>query len=296
MDFRFRGTGVAMVTPFLSSGEIDYKSLSNLINYLIDGKVEYILVMGTTSESACLSVEEKQMVLDFAKKEINSRVPLMYGVGNNNTLAALETIKNTDFTGVDGILSVTPYYNKPNQTGLYKHFAKIAEASPVPVVLYNVPGRTSVSLSPETTIKLAEDFKNIVGIKEASGDMNGIMKIIKNKPDDFYVISGDDALTLPLIAVGGEGVISVAANAFPQQLSEMVRMGLKGDFEKAKNIHYKFLDSIELMFAEGNPTGVKAFMNQLGLIGNYLRLPLVPASDNLMERIKNEIKIVRLIQ
>ncbi len=289
MEFKFKGTGVAMITPFLSNGDIDYKSLGLLIDFLIDSGLDYILVMGTTAESACLSANEKLEILEFSKKKINGRVPLMYGVGYNNTSIAIETIRNTDFKGIDGILCVTPYYNKPNQTGLYRHYAEISAVSPVDIVLYNVPGRTGVSLTPETTLKLANDFKNIVATKEASGNIDNMMKIIKDKPDGFHLLSGDDGVALPLISVGCQGVISVAANAFPAEWSEMIRLGLAGKFTEASKIHYKYLDSIDLMFAEGNPVGVKSFMTQLGLIENHLRLPLVPASDNLTEKIKTEL-------
>lgn len=289
MNTTFDGTGVAMITPFTMTGDIDYKSLASLINYLIISKVDYILILGTTSEGACLSKQEKKEVLEFAKKNINGRVPILFGVGTNNTADAVQTINDTDFSGIDGILSVTPYYNKPNQTGLYRHFAKVAEVSPVPVILYNVPGRTSVNLSPETTVKLAKDFDNIIGTKEASGNLENIMKIIRDTDSSFSVISGDDALTFPIIALGGKGVISVAANAFPKEWAEMVRLAMNGDFHNAKIIHYKFLESIKLMFEEGNPTGVKAFLASKGLIENYLRLPLVPASDELMSKIKEEL-------
>jgi len=289
MEFKFKGTGVAMITPFLSNGEIDYKSLGLLIDFLIDSGLEYILVMGTTAESACLSTEEKLEILEFSKKRIGGKVPLMYGIGYNNTSVSIETIKSTDFSGIDGILCVTPYYNKPNQTGLYRHYAEIAEASPVDIILYNVPGRTGVSLSPDTTLKLANDFKNIVATKEASGNLDNMMQIIKDKPEGFHLLSGDDGVALPLLSVGCQGVISVLANAFPAEWSEMIRLGLSGKFAQASKIHYKYLDSIGLMFEEGNPVGVKAFMTHLGLIENHLRLPLVQASEGLTEKIRKEL-------
>lgn len=288
-----KGTGVAMVTPFDEYNRVDFKSLSKLINYLIDNGVDYILAMGTTAESACLSEDEKNKILEFTKIEIAGRVPIMYGIGGNNTAEVVEKIKSTDFSQVGGILSVAPYYNKPNQEGLYRHFAEISLASPVPVILYNVPGRTSVNILPETTLRLANGFENIVAIKEASGSMENIMQIIKNKPKDFTVISGDDALTVPLISVGVEGVISVVANAFPRECSDMVNFAIKGEFCRASEIHYKLLDSINLMFAEGNPVGVKAFLTELGIIKNYLRLPLVEATNVLIAKIQNEIKKVK---
>ncbi len=282
----FTGTGVAMITPFDQNYNIDLTSLKKTINFIIENKVDYILLMGTTSEASCLTDAEKKQVVETAMKEINGRVPVMYGLGGNNTAEVLSKIKSTDFHGIDGILTVSPYYNKPNQEGLYRHFAEIAKACPIPVILYNVPGRTSVNITPETTLRLAHDFDNIVATKEASGSMDGIMKIIKDKPKDFTVISGDDGLTVPLISVGAEGVISVAANAFPKECSDMVRYAMSGDFQNASKIHYKLLDAVNLMFAEGNPTGVKAIMSELGIIENNLRLPLVSASNELLAKIK----------
>ncbi|MDR2008870.1 MAG: 4-hydroxy-tetrahydrodipicolinate synthase [Bacteroidales bacterium] len=283
----FTGTGVAMITPFDQNNNIDFVSLKKTINFIIENGVDYILLMGTTSEAACMTDTEKKQVVETAIKEIRGKVPVMYGLGGNNTAEVLSRIKSTDFNGIDGILTVSPYYNKPNQEGLYRHFAEIAKISPVPVILYNVPGRTSVNITPETTLRLAHDFKNIVATKEASGSMDGIMKIIKDKPNGFTVISGDDGLTVPLISVGAEGIISVAANAFPKECSDMVRFAMNGDFTNASKIHYKLLDAVNLMFAEGNPTGVKAFMSELGIIQNYLRLPLVPASKDLVAKIKS---------
>jgi 4-hydroxy-tetrahydrodipicolinate synthase len=285
----FTGTGVAMITPFSVDGIIDYVALRKHINFLINGGVDYIVVMGTTAESACLSQTEKTQILEFSKKEIAGRVPIMYGLGGNYTADVLEKIKTTDFSGVDGILTVAPYYNKPNQEGLYQHFAAIAKASPVPVILYNVPSRSGVSILPETTLRLAREFKNIVAVKEASGSMEAIMQIVKNKPADFTVISGDDGLTVPLISVGVEGVISVAANAFPKEWSDMVNFAMNGDFVSAAKIHYKLLDSVGLMFAEGSPTGVKYFLSEFGIIENYLRLPMIAESENLKGKIKAEI-------
>lgn len=290
MKTNFIGTGVALITPFKNDKSIDFESFDKLINYVIEGGVNYILVMGTTAESATLSNEEKTNILNFAKEKISGRVPILYGLGGNNTIDVIEKIKNTDFSGIDGILSVTPYYNKPNQKGLYQHFAAIATVCPVQIVLYNVPGRTGVNLLPETVLELADDFENITAIKEASGAVEQIMNLINNKPVDFTVISGDDALTVPLMAVGCEGVISVAANAFPKQVSSMVNFALQNQFSKAAEIHYQLLDSIKLMFAEGNPTGVKEYLYQMKIIENEFRLPLVPASELLASKIADDIK------
>jgi 4-hydroxy-tetrahydrodipicolinate synthase len=289
MKTNFIGTGVAMVTPFTEDKQIDFPAFAKLINDLIAGGVDYLLVMGTTAESATISEEEKQEILEFAKKEIDSRVPIMYGIGGNNTLDVINRIKSTNLDAVDGILCVAPYYNKPNQEGLYQHFAAIANICPIQLILYNVPGRTSVNILPETVIRLAKEFENITAIKEASGSIEQMMQIIQKKPVDFTVISGDDGLTLPLIAVGGEGVISVAANAFPKEMAQLVKLALNKDFENAKTIHYKLLDSISNMFAEGNPCGVKEYMAQQGRIKNKLRLPMVPASQKLSEKIKNDL-------
>ncbi len=289
MKTNFLGTGVAMITPFNEDKSVDLKSLKKIINHLIDGQVDYILVMGTTAESATLSFDEKNDILDFAKKEINGRVPIMYGLGGNNTADVIDKIEKTDLSGVDGILTVAPYYNKPNQEGLYQHFAAIATASPVPVILYNVPGRTVVNILPQTVVRLANDFENIVAIKEACGSVDQIMELVRIKPDDFTVISGDDGLTLPLISVGVEGVISVIANAYPKEWSDMIRFAMNGEFKKANPIHYRYLPTVGNMFAEGNPAGVKAYMSEMSLLENVLRLPMVKVSDSLLEKIKADM-------
>jgi 4-hydroxy-tetrahydrodipicolinate synthase len=290
MKTNFIGTGVAMITPFKDDKSIDFDAFAKLISDLISGGVDYLVVMGTTAESATLSQEEKDEILAFAKKQINGRVPIMYGIGGNNTMEVINKIKSADLTGVDGILCVAPYYNKPNQEGIYQHFAAIATVCPVQIILYNVPGRTGINMLPDTVLRLANDFENITAIKEACGSVDQIMQIIKNKPVDFTVISGDDGLTLPLIAVGAEGVISVAANAFPKEMSDLVRFGMKGEFSQALPIHYKLLDSISNMFAEGSPCGVKEYMFQQARIKNELRLPMVPASEKLSEKIKQDLK------
>jgi 4-hydroxy-tetrahydrodipicolinate synthase len=289
MKTNFIGTGVALITPFNENKAVDFDALGKMIDYVIDGGVDYILIMGTTAESATLDSEEKNKILNFAKQKINCRVQIMYGIGGNNTSEIVEKIKHTDLSGVQGILSVTPYYNKPNQEGLYNHFAAIATVSPVEVILYNVPGRTGVNILPETVLRLVNDFENITAIKEASGSVEQIMNLIHKKPVDFTVISGDDALTLSLMSVGCEGVISVAANAFPKEISQMVNFALNNNFSEAVNYHYKLFESIKLMFAEGNPVGIKEYLTQKNLIKNELRLPLVPASENLATKIHQEL-------
>lgn len=290
MKTNFIGTGVAMITPFKDDKSIDFDAFAKLISDLISGGVDYLVVMGTTAESATLSQEEKDEILAFAKKQIDGRVPIMYGIGGNNTMEVINKIKSADLTGVAGILCVAPYYNKPNQEGIYQHFAAIATVCPVQIILYNVPGRTGINMLPDTVLRLANDFENITAIKEACGSIDQIMQIIKNKPVDFTVISGDDGLTLPLIAVGAEGVISVAANAFPKEMSDVVRLSMNGEYSKALPIHYKLLNSISNMFAEGSPCGVKEYMYQQARIKNELRLPMVPASEKLSEKIKQDLK------
>jgi 4-hydroxy-tetrahydrodipicolinate synthase len=286
----FKGTGVAVVTPFHKHGTIDFGSLGKLLEHLISNKVDYIVVMGTTGESVTLSRDEKNALLHFCIDTINKRVPLVVGIGGNNTQAIIDAIKVTPFDDIEGILSVAPYYNKPQQRGLYLHYKNIASASPVPVILYNVPGRTSVNMSAETTLKLAHDFDNIVAVKEASGNLAQCMEIIKNRPKNFLLISGDDILTLPILALGGDGVISVVANAFPAQFSEMVRLGLKGDFVKARAIHYQLTGIIETLFADGNPSGIKAALAILGFIQNNLRLPVVKVNQMVYKQLEAQIQ------
>ncbi len=276
MKTNIAGTGVAIVTPFLTNGEIDYKNLEAFLNNIIDNEVDFIVALGTTSEAVTLTSDEKTEVMRYVLKVVNNRVPIVMGIGGNNTKAVVEEIQNTDFKGISAILSVAPYYNKPNQRGIYAHFKAIAESSIVPVILYNVPGRTSSNIAAETTIKLAKDFDNIIAVKEASGDLGQVMEIINNKPDGFSVFSGDDALTFPMIALGAEGVISVVANAFPKDFSMMVDYALKSNNIEASKIHYGLLEIINLLFTDGNPAGVKAALEILGIMGNNLRLPMVP--------------------
>lgn len=290
MKTELRGTGVAMVTPFNKDKSIDYKGLANLIEYLIDGGVEFLVSMGTTGESAVLSTEEKLEVVAFSKDKINGRLPFIVGIGGNNTAAVVAQIKTTDFTGVAAILSVSPAYNKPTQEGIYQHFKAISEACPVDIILYNVPGRTSSNMSAETTLRLANDFANIVSVKEASGDMEQIMQILRDKPTGFKVLSGDDALTLPMVLMGAEGVISVQAMVQPNEFSEMVRQGLNGDLEKARALHYPQLEIIDNLFAEGNPAGVKACLKIKGVCDDYVRLPLVAISSERYQKLESLLK------
>jgi 4-hydroxy-tetrahydrodipicolinate synthase len=283
---KFIGTGVAIVTPFTSSKEVDFTSLKKIIEHLITNKIEYLVFLGTTGETTTLTDEEKHKIIAFAKESVKGRVPIVIGIGGNNTAEVVNSIKETDFNGIDAILSVSPYYNKPTQLGIYYHYKEVAEAAPVPVILYNVPGRTGSNICAETTIKLANDFKNIIAIKEASGNMEQYMQIIKNKPEDFLVISGDDALTLPSLSLGMDGVISVAAHANPLAFSNMVRLGLEGNFVEARKIHYQLLDVMLGIFLEGNPGGIKAILHSKELCENEVRLPLYPISDELYNKLK----------
>jgi len=283
------GTGAALVTPFNSEGEIDFSGLKKLINHVIDGGVEYLVVMGTTAESATLTKEEKEEVVSFIIKENNDRVPLVLGIGGNNTRAVIERVKSTDLSKFEAILSVSPYYNKPTQEGIYQHFAAISEVCPVDIIMYNVPGRTASNMSNETVIRLAEDFDNIVGIKDATGDIFQGMRLIQNKPKDFLVISGDDALAVPLTLLGGSGVISVIAQALPLDFSEMVRMALDKNVAAANDLHYKVLDLIEYIFEEGNPAGIKSMLKTLEFCDDTVRLPLISASNSLADKISSRI-------
>jgi len=275
-----KGTGVAIVTPFDSNGSIDYQSLEKLINHIIKGGIDFIVALGTTSEAVTLTNAEKQELMKSVLKITDKRVPVIMGVGGNNTNAVVESLKSSDFTGISGILSVAPYYNKPNQRGIYSHFSEIAKNSPIPIILYNVPGRTSSNISAKTCLRLARDFDNIVAVKEASGDMNQIMEILHNKPEEFSMLSGDDALTFPMMTLGAEGVISVVANAYPAEFSEMVNiLNTKQDINAAKNLHYSLLQFIDLLFADGNPAGIKASLEIMGLMNNNLRLPMVTITE-----------------
>ena len=290
---KFRGTGVALITPFKYDLSIDFATLGKVINHVINGGVNYIVLMGTTGESSTLSKDEKKALISFALETIDKRIPLVVGIGGNNTQDTITQIKNTDLRNVDGILSVAPYYNKPTQRGLYEHFKAIATCSSVPVIMYNIPGRTGCNISADTCLQLAHDFENIVGVKEASGNMSQIMKILKDKPDNFLVISGDDLLTLPIIALGGAGVISVIANAYPTEWSEMVNNSLKQNFKAAREIFYRFIVIIELLFADGNPAGIKAVMNIMNLCQNNLRLPLVPVGKETYTMLRKAMENIK---
>lgn len=292
---KFTGTGVALITPFKNDNSIDYNSLQSIIENIIKNDINYLVALGTTSEAATLTEKEKSELVNFIKKINNKRLPIVLGMGGNNTQEIIDKIKTTDFEGIDAILSVAPYYNKPNQKGIYKHFQKIAKTSPVPVILYNVPGRTSSKILADTCLKLANDYKNIIAIKEASADFNEIMKIIKNKPSSFEVISGDDALTLPLISIGMKGVISVIANAFPKKMSSIVNHSLANEFELAKKHHYKLLKMINLIFEEGNPAGIKNLLSQMDYCQDVLRLPLTEISNELSVKISKELQIIEEI-
>lgn len=286
MNKNFVGTGVALVTPFKSDFSIDHEALANIVNFNIDNGIDYLVVLGTTAESATLTSKEKQEVIATIKAANNGRVPMVLGVGGNNTAGVVEQLKTTDFSGFDAVLSVSPYYNKPSQEGIYQHFKAVAQASPKPVILYNVPGRTSSNMTPQTVMRLANDFDNVIGIKEAAGDMVQAMKLIQHKPKDFLVISGDDMITLPMVLAGGAGVISVMAEGFPGQFSTMVNLGLEGNAEEAYKIQFSLMDGIDLIFEEGNPAGIKAVFEQLKLSADVVRLPLVSASDMLKQKIK----------
>ena len=279
-----------MITPFKADGGIDYEALVRLVEYQLQNGVDFLCIMGTTAETPCLSAQEKRTLKQLLVERVAGRVPLLMGCGGNNTAAVVQELKENDWSGIDGVLSVCPYYNKPSQAGLYQHFKAIAEASPVPVVLYNVPGRTGVNMNAETTLRLAQDFENIVAIKEASGNITQMDDIIKNKPDHFDVISGDDGITFPLITLGAVGVISVIGNALPAEFSRMVRMALNGDYEHARIIHHKFAELFKLLFVDGNPAGVKAMLHAMGMIENQLRLPLVPTRLTTMEKISSILK------
>lgn len=287
---KLKGTGVALVTPFRKEGSIDFNALTKLVEHVIEGGVEYLVLIGTTSESPVLSLDERNAIISHVKDVNNGRLPIVVGCGGNNTANVMSLFEQTDLEGVDAILSVAPYYNKPNQKGLYNHYRAIANASPLPVIIYNVPGRTGCNITAETTLKLAHEFDNIVAVKEASGNFDQIMQIVKNKPENFIVLSGDDAITLPLISIGVEGVISVSGQVFPKEFSEMVRLGLKGKYTEARKYHYMLTDVTNALFEEGNPVGAKAALEILGITDKYVRMPLASASKGLSVKIKKLIE------
>lgn len=284
------GTGVALVTPFKKDFSVDTESLKNIVNFQVDNGIDYLVILGTTAENATLSQDEKELVITTIITANNGRLPLVLGVGGNNTNELIAELKTRDFRDFVAILSVSPYYNKPTQEGIYQHFKAISEASPLPIILYNVPSRTGSNMLPSTIVRLAKEFKNIIAIKEAAGDIIQAMKIIQDKPTGFLVISGDDMLTLPMVLAGGSGVISVIAEGFPKQISEMVRLGLNREVDKAYAIHYLFAEGIDLIFEQGNPAGIKEVFKSLGLSENSVRLPLVKADQDLALRIQNFTK------
>jgi 4-hydroxy-tetrahydrodipicolinate synthase len=284
-----QGTGVALVTPFKTNAEVDYDALGKLIDFDIDNGVEYVITLGTTGETPTLSKQEKLDIVNFTYEKVNGRVPVVVGIGGNNTKEVMENLMSFPLSKAAAVLSASPYYNKPSQEGIYQHYKALASVSPKPVILYNVPGRTGSNVTAETTLRLSKE-KNIAGMKEASGNMVQCMHILRDRPDDFLLVSGDDHVAMPLIACGMDGVISVAANCFPKDFSEMIRQCLKGNFAAARPLHYKCLEGNDLLFAENNPAGVKAFLYELGIIENILRLPVVPLSDVIHEKVKAYLK------
>ena len=290
----FKGLGIALITPFTLEGKVDYKSLRRLLDYQLANGADFLCILATTGEAPCLTKEEKEELTSFIKGVVGGRIPILRYCGGNNTAAVVDEIKTTDWTGIDGILSICPYYNKPSQDGLYQHFKAIAEVSSLPIVLYNVPGRTGINMKAETTVKLAKDFSNIVAIKEASGSLEQVDEIIKNKPDNFDVISGDDALTFSMIASGAAGVISVIGNALPKEFSRMIRLEFNGEYEPARKIHHMFTELYSLLFVDGNPAGCKALLNDMGMIENVLRLPLVPTTITTKQKMADILKELRI--
>jgi 4-hydroxy-tetrahydrodipicolinate synthase len=284
------GTGVALVTPFKKDFSVDTDALTRIVNFQIDNGINYLVILGTTAENATLSQEEKEVVIKTIVAANNKRLPLVLGVGGNNTHKIIEELKTRDFSDFVAILSVSPYYNKPTQEGIYQHFKAVSQASPVPVILYNVPGRTASNMLPSTVLRLANDFNNIVAIKEAAGDLVQAMKLIQNKPEGFHIISGDDMITLPMVLAGGSGVISVIGEGFPRQFSEMVRLGLEKNVDEAYKLHYQLADAIDMIFEQGNPAGIKEVFYTLGLSENIVRLPLVSVNDELAKRLSDFTK------
>ena len=290
----FKGLGIALITPFLEDGSVDYKALIRLVEYQLDNGADFFCILATTGETPTLTADEKQKIKDLVVDLVGGRVPILMGCGGYNTAEIVQELQTRDFKGVDGILSVCPYYNKPSQEGLYQHFKTIASATQLPVVLYNVPGRTGVNMKAETTVRLARDCQNIVAIKEASGNLEQVDEIIKNKPKDFDVISGDDALTFPMVSCGAVGVISVIGNALPREFSKMIRLQMKGEYDGARKIHHRFTDLFSLLFVDGNPAGVKAMLHEMGYIQNVLRLPLVPTRISTLQRMSEIMKELKI--
>lgn len=291
---KLRGMGVALITPFKQDDSVDYDALIRMTDYLVKNNADFLVVLGTTAETPTLTEEEKKEITKSVVSRVEGKIPIVLGVGGNNTASVVSSLKNDDFTGIDAILSVVPYYNKPSQEGIYQHYKAISEATQLPIILYNVPGRTGVNMTAETTLRIAKDFSNVIAIKEASGNITQMDDIIKNKPNNFEVISGDDGITFPLITLGAVGVISVIGNAFPREFSRMTRLALQGDFANALTIHHKFTELFNLLFIDGNPAGVKSMLSAMGMIENKLRLPLVPTRITTFEAIRkvlNELNI-----
>ena len=290
----FKGLGIALITPFQEDGSVDYDALKRLVQYQLDNGADFFCILATTGETPTLTSEEKLTIKNLIVDIVQARVPILMGCGGNNTVAVVNELRTADLKGIDGILSVCPYYNKPSQEGLYQHFKAIAAATELPVVLYNVPGRTGVNLKAETTVRLARDCQNIVAIKEASGNLEQVDEIIKNKPRDFDVISGDDSLTFPMVSCGAVGVISVIGNALPREFSKMIRLQMRGEYDPARIIHHRFTDLFSLLFVDGNPAGVKAMLSEMGFIKNVLRLPLVPMRIKNMQRMSEILKELKI--
>jgi 4-hydroxy-tetrahydrodipicolinate synthase len=290
VDINLKGMGVALITPFKEDESVDYEALGRLVDYQVQNGTDYLVVLGTTAETPTLTEEEKKEIVSLVVSKVRGRIPVVLGLGGNCTRSIVEKLKNDNFDGIDAILSVVPYYNKPSQEGIYQHYKAISEATTLPIVIYNVPGRTGVNMTAQTTLRIARDFKNVVAVKEASGNITQMDDIIKNKPANFEVISGDDGITFPLITLGAVGVISVIGNAFPKEFSKMVRLALNGDYNNALTIHHRFTELIELLFVDGNPAGVKSILNTMGYIENKLRLPLVPTRITTYEKIREVLR------
>jgi dihydrodipicolinate synthase len=291
---RLRGLGVALITPFKEDESVDYDALRRLVDYLLQNSTDFLCILATTAETPTLSEDEKHQIKDLVIDRVNGRIPIVMGVSSNCTRSVIHTLETEDFTGIDAILSVVPYYNKPSQEGIYQHYKAIATSTDMPIVLYNVPGRTGVNMKAETTLRIANDFPNVIAVKEASGDITQMDDIIKNKPNTFQVISGDDGITYPLLTLGAVGVISVIGNAFPREFSRMIRLAMQGDYANALTIHHKFAELFKLLFVDGNPAGVKSMLNAMGMIENKLRLPLVPTritTYDTIRKVLNDLNI-----
>lgn len=290
----FKGLGIALITPFKKDGSVDYEALLRLVDYQLNNGADFLCILATTGETPTLTTDEKQKIKNLIVDKVNGSIPILMGCGGNNTAAVVNELQTGDFHGIDGILSVCPYYNKPSQEGLYQHFKAIASATKLPVVLYNVPGRTGINMKAETTVRLASDCPNIVAIKEASGNLEQVDEIIKNKPRHFDVISGDDSLTFPMVSCGAVGVISVIGNALPKEFSKMIRLQMRGEYDPARIIHHRFTDLFSLLFVDGNPAGVKAMLHEMGFIENVLRLPLVPTRISTLQRMSEIMKELKI--